>query len=412
MHHLPATPSARRPSFVLPSSFFALLLLLLPACTDTPAHIRQAVDLYQAGQYPQAAQILQPDAAKKDEDFVLNNCRYGSCVLAAGQRELAEGAFMNAYDVINGVKTNDTGRKLAAAIVFENFKVWKGEPFERAMAHYYLGVALLLKDPPDYDNARAAFQNSLFKLRDYATDSKKQPIADQYKTIESNFALGHFGLGLCYFRQGDTQLADANFKVATDLEPELAGLVTAVKNPQNNVLVFVDYGRGPRRKGQGLWNSQSIYGPPPSEAGAIPGAGLIVDGKAATEPLRFDTVDTLALAQDQKWQDIDTIRTTKAIIGTGALVGGGAVTAYGAQQGDATTALIGVGIMAIGAAVSASSQADIRYWEMLPRTVYVLPASLPPGDHSLQINIGGAVGTVHPITVKPNAPTILYLRIR
>ena len=139
-----------------------------------------AVTLYHEGNYPAAAQVIKARITKKDENFVLDNCRYGSAALAAGEIKDAENAFMAAYEVMNGVNTNNGGRTLGATLVYEGVKVWKGEPFERAMAHYYLGLIFLIEH--DYENARAAFQNSLFKLNAYA---KKDDTKD-FRASESN----------------------------------------------------------------------------------------------------------------------------------------------------------------------------------------------------------------------------------
>ena len=66
----------------------------------------------------------------------------------------------------------------------EKIKVWKGEPFERAMANFYLGLIYYMRH--DYNNARGAFENALFKLRDYGEGKDKK---DEYRRVESNFAL-------------------------------------------------------------------------------------------------------------------------------------------------------------------------------------------------------------------------------
>ena len=49
--------------------------------------------------------------------------------------------------------------KQAAAVLAEKLKVWKGEPFERAMVNFYLGLIYYIQQ--DYGNARAAFENAL-----------------------------------------------------------------------------------------------------------------------------------------------------------------------------------------------------------------------------------------------------------
>src|SRR6266480_1549320 len=124
-----------------------------------------------AGDYRHAREILRPLATKTDEDYVLNNVRLGSAALVDYDLPEAESAFYRAYEVINSVNVNDAGRSSAAVFLAEKLKVWKGEPFERAMTNFYLGVIYYINR--DYSNARAAFENSLFKLRDYGDNGAK-----------------------------------------------------------------------------------------------------------------------------------------------------------------------------------------------------------------------------------------------
>jgi tetratricopeptide (TPR) repeat protein len=409
-------PDVQKPDKRKSASFFRPLVAVaalasLAACQQTSREVQHAVGMYAIGDYATAAAILKPETLKKNENFVLNNCRYGSAALAAGQLPEAENAFLAAYEVINGVKTNDGGRTLGAALVFEGVKVWKGEPFERAMAHYYLGLIYLIHN--DYENATAAFRNSLFKLREYASENDK-PNPDQYTPYESNFALGYFGLGFSYMRQGRQDLSDQNFALAQKLQPGLAGVIAEAKRPTTNVLIFVDYNFGPQRAARGWYNSQSAFGPTPAEAGPVPQVAAYADGQPVTSGERYSMVDTLAMAQDQKWQDIDTIRAVKAGIGTGAMAAGTVVAAEGARRRNTNEELAGVGIALVGAAIAASSQADVRYWEMLPRTVYVIPASLTPGEHTIQVLAGASSCPPFKVTVKPagEGDTVLYIRLR
>lgn len=439
-------------------------------CNRTAAPARNAIVLYRAGDYGAAANELKPTTTRRDENFVLDNCRYGSCALAAGQLANAETSFMAAYEVINGVNTNNGGRTMGAALVFEGIKVWKGEPFERAMAHYYLGVIFLIQH--DYENARAAFQNSLFKLVDYASKDTTQNIQEH----QSNFALGYFGLGFCYLRLGRQDLAQQNFEIAARLDPSLSTVISKAAQPTTNTLLFVDAGWGPQRAGKGWYNEESAFGPTPAEAGPVPPINVFTDGRlavagtstpgpimapapspypgmagppgsvppgsvppgnmrpgytpASNNIVQYKMVDTLAMAQEQRWQDIDTIRKTKAVIGTGAMAAGAGVAAYGAEKHDEGTMWAGLGIAALGGALAASSQADLRYWEMLPRTVYVVPMSLPPGEHDIVVAAGPArsapihvsipvPGATIPNNATPGAPgrpaprdTVLYFRLR
>jgi hypothetical protein len=277
------------------------------------------------------------------------------------------------------------------------------------MAHYYLALAMLLKG--DYENARAAFQNSLFKVREYANKDK----LDQYQQVDSTFALGYFGLGYCYWRMGNQQTAEANFAQAQKYQPGLATLIQQVKQPWVNTLIFVDAGYGPRKAGKGWYNEESAFYPTPGEAGPTPPAVAWADGKQVNAVPGL--VDTLALAQERKWQDIDTIKKTKAVLGTGMMAAGTGMAAYGGSTHNNEALMwAGIGTALAGAALAASSQSDVRCWEMLPRTVYIIPATLQPGEHEIFVTLGGIQSGVHkaPVhPVNPNVPSdnIFYFRI-
>ena len=103
------------------------------------------------------------------------------CHAVDGRFGDAEAGFYRAYEVINSMGVNAGGRSLGAVLVDEKIKVWKGEPFERAMANYYLGLVYYMRH--EYDNARGAFENALFKLRDFSGDDDKKG-----REVESDFA--------------------------------------------------------------------------------------------------------------------------------------------------------------------------------------------------------------------------------
>ncbi|MCL2647604.1 MAG: tetratricopeptide repeat protein [Phycisphaerales bacterium] len=386
------------------------MILPLAACEQTSARVRQAINLYDIGQFPQAAATLKPEISKKNENYVLNNCRYGSCALAAGDLDGAFQAFMTAYEVMNATHVNDAGRTAGATVLFEGFKVWTGEPFERAMAHYYLGLICLKKH--DYDNARAAFQNGLFKLRDYAG---KEDL-DHYKAAESNFALGYFGLGYCYLRQGKADLAEANFKQAMEIDPRLKDVIEAVQCSGVNTLIFVEAGAGPRKVARGWYNEESAFRPTPAERGPLMPISVLVDGQAITSPyIQNHMLDTLAMAQEKRWQDIDTVKKVKAAAGTGMMAAGTGMAVYGANtRHNEAMMWAGVGTALAGAALAASSQSDVRNWEMLPRTVYMIPASLSPGQHQVTVQGAGMTMVAQVEIAPPNVDSpgdnILYFR--
>ncbi len=205
----------------------ARLALLVPAIfvlagCEAPGktvEIEHALNDYFIGDYQGSAALLRPAANKTDENFVLNNVRLGSAYLAELDLDSAEGAFLRAYDVMNSFGVNTGGQTLGAVLLSESLKVWKGEPFERAMANFYLGLVYYMRH--DYENARAAFENALFKLRDYADTRDK---SEDYRREDSNFTIAYIMLAKSLQRLGEEQLARANFDRAVQLRPELRGL--------------------------------------------------------------------------------------------------------------------------------------------------------------------------------------------
>ena len=314
------------------SNFLTSLLLVAGiACVNgcESAASRQAdraVADYFLGDFHQAEIKLEPLAKKTDENFVLNNARLGSVALVNYDLDAAEGAFLRAYEVINSVGVNDGGRSLGATVISENIKVWKGEPFERAMVNFYLGLIYYIRH--DYNNARAAFENALFKLRDYGEGDDK---GDAYRAQESNFALGYLMLAKAYQRLGRADDAQRAFGRAVELQPYLGPVADFQRNEQSNLLLVVDYGAGPQKATNGDGAVVGFY-PTPREEGPIPQPVILVDGRRMNlQGTGRAPVDLLALAQDRKWQSIDTIRAVKSVVGTGLIVGGAGYCAGGSS---------------------------------------------------------------------------------
>ena len=360
--------------------------LLLPGCASSPKQrtADQAVSAFFVGDYRGAVERLRPLSQDTNENFVLNNVRLGSAALVDYDLEEAEAAFLRAYEVMNSVGVNDGGRSLGAALVDEKIKVWKGEPFERAMANFYLGLVYYMQG--DYGNARAAFENALFKLRDYGED-RKDPDRDEYREAESDFVLAHVMLGKTWLHLGRDDQAEIAFDRAVELAPYLEPLADVELNKQSNVLLVIEFGRGPM-KVTDFDGSIVGFAPNPREVGPPPLPEVIVDGRPLDPAGRNrPPVDLLVLAQQRRWQSIDTIRTVKSVVGTGLIAGG--LYEGTRRGGDGAVAL---GLLAGGLIAKATSQADTRQWEMLPRTVYLLPLSLPPGRHDVTVEFPDVPG--------------------
>ena len=386
------------------------LMLLLVGCANKNAQVVElAVQDYYAADYPAAAEKLRPLSEKTDENFVLNNLRLGSTLLPGYQLDDAEAAFLRAWEVINSTGVNAGGRTLGAVLVDEKVKIWKGEPFERAMVNFYLGLIYYMRE--DYNNARAAFENALFKLRDYKDPKNKSP---DYSEQESNFVAALVMLGKSWQKLGRDDLARATFDRIVELRSELQGLADYERNATSNLLLVIDFGYGPQKVSD-FDGSIVGFSPAPAQAGMLPEPRVMLDGQFVdTAGLDRAPFDLLAMAQDRRWQSIDTIRAVKSGIGTGLLYGGAATGLYGLDRGN-DAAYAGLGMMAAGLLLKATSQADVRQWEMLPRTTYLLPLRVEPGTHDLVVDFPHTPGlkqTWRNIVVPARGEATYYLRIQ
>jgi hypothetical protein len=129
-------------------------------------------------------------------------------------------------------------------------------------------------------------------------------------------------------------------------------------------------------------------------------------------------MDLLATAQDRRWQSIDTIRAVKSGLGTGLIAGGIGYGIYkdGKHRGMSNedvgvmAALIGAGML-----LKATSQADVRQWEMLPRTVFILPLEVEPGTHDVTVefpNVPGLRQTWRGLDVPSTGEATYYMRMQ
>lgn len=390
---------------ILTGFLFAIALFLgLTGCNATGAspEAQECLSNFYAGNFVAAQKAIEPLSSKTDENYVLNNLRLGSCAIAANDWATAERAFSQAYEVMNSAGVNSGARGAAAVIINEGLKVWKGEPYERAMCSFYLGVVYYQN--LDYNNARACFENALFKLRDYSKDDKEE----EYDELESDFVGAQVMLAQCWNKLNRPDKANDIMANAHRINGSVVNR-TAFSN-KANVLLVVDFGEGPRKVTQ-YDNSVLKIGPTPEEAGPLPKPKVKVGTK--TIGIAGDDTplyDTLAMAQQRKWQSIDTIRIAKAAVGAGLMTAGAVRTATADKEGHVWT---GLGLMAAGALIKASGDADLRFWENLSRGLYVIPLELKPGStNNITITLStGQTRLLKGIYAPNKGDALIYTRI-
>ena len=359
----------------------AWALCALAGCTGPggakPGHESPGVQLYEQHNYPAALEYFRERRQRPHVDYALQSLRLASSAMAAGDWAAAQAALEDATRIMDSYHTNTGLQRWVAYTTDETVKVFKGEPYERAMAHYYLGLLYYAKG--DYANAGAALRNALFKLKVY--DEEHDIESDD--SAESEFAIAWYLLARCRQRLNDPGNAARCFGYAAEpLGPAYKWAAGRELNRKANVVVVVETGRGPYKTPYGPNACIAHLNPIFASTPLLP--EVWVDGKRVRDPAML--VNLRHISAKRKWQTLDTVRYVKGILSSGAAV------ARIQRMGALPTAVASL----LDRALLPGVRYDIRYWELLPNTLFVLPLELEPGDHALRIIYRDTRGSEHP----------------
>src|SRR5436190_9642251 len=202
----------------------------LSGCSNPPRNY-DAIHSYYSYDFTAAREALRGEAYTKDNNqVILNNARLGMASLADGDTAEAERALGRSFNLLSTAGLNKD-RTVAAVFDHESVKIWKGEPFEQALTYYE--VAALYAVMGDWENARAAAANSLFRLTDFGADQDSEKLARNaakdpeylkhgYNAVDTNFALGFIMQGLgSQLSGGGAPGSEDQFDAAVKINPDL-----------------------------------------------------------------------------------------------------------------------------------------------------------------------------------------------
>ena len=391
----------RRPSVVALLAMSTAVLLTLAGCETMPAPpARRPVARTGDPLIDGNADL----AIAPDKDRVMLEYRLGLTALRMGNFDLAKAKFDDAITRIGGLISGpaDAAKRSRGLFTAEREKIFIGEPYERVMAFYYRGLLYWRDGEPD--NARACFRSG--QLLD--TDAE----SDTYK---SDYVLLDYLDGL------------ASAKLAADGSDALARAQKLTKNKlppyeaQGNVLLFAEFGRGPRKYAAGENGELLRFRTEPSR---IRSASLSVL-EQSVHFLPWDNVNFQAVTRGGRV--MDHVLGNKAVfkkstetIGDIALVGA-AVAANNINQekrrvvtdekgrkrvvierdksDGAETAAIALGVIGIFSKIAAAAtktNADVRMWDNLPQYLSFGSLQLPAGDHAAILQFYDANGQAVP----------------
>jgi tetratricopeptide (TPR) repeat protein len=368
----------------------ALLAAPLAACasTDQAAALRD----FEAGRYPQARARYEEALAKDGDDDALARNEAGTIALVQGDVEAAHRHFAEGFNAMEDL-TSTTGETALAMVGSESSKRWKGDPYERCMNAYYLGVTYWLKGDPD--NAAACFKSGV--LRD--ADSEKGE-------TQSDFALLWFLMGMA---QRDANHSDRGAAALAKAHPLLPGnpWLDPARADDSNLLVVVDLGLGPEKYATGPSGAELRFRPRAYRAAY---ADVTADGKPLGRTARAVDVYQQAITRGDKV--LDYVNKGKAVFKTAAVIAGvGVLNNSRSQSSD----LIGAGLILAGLLTPA--EADTRQWDTLPGEVQVLDVRLEPGEHLIVVDVRDASGQPIPweskslrVTVAPGRTAFVWTR--
>jgi tetratricopeptide (TPR) repeat protein len=154
----------------------------------------------------EVARNYQSYRTKHDQDYVMWTMDYASCCLLAGNYDEAFKALAEARKDIK--EHEDKGRENLAALGRENIKLFKGEPYERAMLNCYLGLMHYMD--ADYNNARIFFAQA---------NKEDATSGDDMKDFRDDFGLAHYWLGRSYLKLDQADNARVAFRKASQFPP-------------------------------------------------------------------------------------------------------------------------------------------------------------------------------------------------
>jgi tetratricopeptide (TPR) repeat protein len=328
--------------------------------------------------------------------YILSRMNLVIATLADGQAESAEKPTKEMWDLLRtqGVNADKT---VAAVVLTENVKVWKGEPFEQALAYTYAAINYAQRG--EWDNARTAAEESLFLLQDFGQNEKGEKkstleiaqsaakddkyLDSGYQPIETNYTLGYLMTGVCSHILGRDEEGRANFDKAVKFNPNLQSLTQQLLSQDYNTLLVVDAGPGPEKISYGPDNALACFkARQPNTETPI---AVSVNGSA---PLSFpEAVDVNAMSVEHFWNNMEDVRIAKSHIGDALLAGAAGVGAAGIINNSSGADYAAIGMAIVGLIAKASAAADTTHAEFMPQRVYLVPINITAADSTVTLDV-------------------------
>ncbi len=353
----------------------------------------------------------------RDRSYMLDRMKIVQMALAEGLPDQAEPVADRIYDFLRTQGVNEGNGFGAFVFGEQNARVWKGEPFEQAMA--LAQIAVLDGMNGDWGNVRASAGSALFQIRDVSRivarggsqGSERERLisglsgVDDRRLLElttptpSDFALGYV-LKAIATRQLVGAFPGEAEEVARQLAlvaPHLGPLIETIQTGAYNTVLVVDYGLGPEKFQTGPDGAIASFRPVTRSGSEM--LRVSAGGRDGVFPV---VADTNQMAMDLRWNNLEDVRLAKSTIGSGLLLGG---LTTAAVSDDRNVQAAGLILAGIGAAMKATSGADTRHVETLPQRTYVALLNLTEPMSTIDLSIEGIPSARMVLAGVPSPPS-------
>ena len=325
------------------------------------------------------------------QDALLGIEKLLSAALLRGDREMAKKLAARASLFVNVFVAGEKGERDALGFLGrEKDKPFKGEPHERVMADYYLGVLRL--EEGDAEGALAAFRSAMLKdrgsfLMPVEPSQARQGGANERRYLfEDDYFLLELLAAKCWQLLGEPEDGQKLVGRAKSLRQEISWLVDEVMDPATNVFVIIETGRAPYKVRTGPQGAILGYQKGPE----VPVEAVTIDGTKISYALGEDLhiqattlggrqVDELNVAKAQGQQALQAAGFGFASAGYFLAIAGAQSDNQAMQAAGLIALGVGIGAM-IFSAVAVDPSADTRAWTSLPGQIYLAVGRAAPGS--------------------------------
>jgi tetratricopeptide (TPR) repeat protein len=398
----------------------AIVAILAVGCATKSQKIRDARELFYAGQVQQASQQLrqQLDVAKGDRDVIALDLAMAQ--LFSGDSRQAEQTLREVRDRLDYLEQEDVGEAALSYVTDDNRRSYEGEDYEKILVRFMLAMTNLMNDGSDAE----AYSLQVNAKQEQIISSGQQLDESNPKESYRRVAAGAYLHGvLREATHGNYDDAERSFTRVVSWQPDFdpGGLdVQRAREghhsaPGHGVLyVFAFVGRGPyKRQANEIPTSQALliadrilsaagdHTLPPTIASikvpqvvtwedGVEGVLVEIGGSPAGVTKTITDVGQLAVQQNEAvYHHVVARAVARRAIKKAAV--------YAVKdQIDSSNGLVSLALSAAGVVWEATESADTRCWSLLPDAIQVLRLELPAGQYPLALSAAVAQSPLGP----------------